>query len=143
MLSYTFSASERLKSRKIITTLFQKDKSQSFGAYPLRLVWISADTLQHDNGLAFQAGFSVPKKAFKRANARNLLRRRMREAYRLHKHILYDGLAQRKEGYALMWLYTSKETLDYQTIEKSMIFALKRLVKEITQQQAKVSSQLG
>jgi ribonuclease P protein component len=128
MPSLKFDSSERLKSRKTISTLFQKDKSQSFGAYPLRLVWVISDNPNVSS--LFQAAFSVPKKAFRKANRRNTLRRRMKEAYRLHKHLLINPTNSDKK-YALMWLFTAKEEMDYAVIEKSMLFAIQRFLKEI------------
>ncbi len=120
---------QRLKSHKVISSLFQKDKSQSFGAYPLRLIWV---VLAPEEGApAIQSAFSVPKKAFRRANRRNTLRRRMREAFRLHKDLLTTTLAAQDKRFALMWLFTSKEELSYAEIEKSMIFAIHRFLREI------------
>lgn len=128
MSSFTFSSQERLKSRKTISTLFQKDKSQSFGAYPLRLVWIASPS---SSNFSAQAAFSVPKRTFRRANVRNTIRRRMCEAYRLHKHLIYNNINDNTAQYALMWLYVGKEVADYQTIEKSMSFAIARFSREI------------
>jgi ribonuclease P protein component len=129
MPSLKFSSTERLKSRKTISTLFQKDKSHSFGAYPLRLVWAESDNPNVDAG--FQVAFSVPKKAFRRANRRNTLRRRMNEAYRLHKHLIYESVKDNEKKYALMWLFTAKEEMTYQEIEKAMIFAIQRFLREM------------
>lgn len=58
--------------------------------------------------------FSVPKKFHKRANKRNLLRRRAKEAYRLQKQIVHNG-AQVNLDLAL--IYSSKEVLPYKTVE--------------------------
>lgn len=55
--------------------------------------------------------FSVPKKYHKRANRRNLLRRRTKEAYRLQKSAL--RLAQ---PYDLALIYTSREVESYDRI---------------------------
>lgn len=132
MLSYTFSTSERLKSRKIISTLFQKDKAQSFGSYPIRIIWVEQKNSESSNSL--QAAFTVPKKNFRRANVRNTIRRRLREAYRLHKHLIYESLNDDSSSqFALMWLYTGKEEAPYEQIEKAMISAIKRFIREINQ----------
>jgi ribonuclease P protein component len=130
--SLRFSMTERLKSHKVISTLFQKDKSQSFGAYPLRLVWVVLDP--EEGAPPIQSAFSVPKKAFRRANRRNTLRRRMREAFRLHKNLLTTILAAQDKRFALMWLFTAKEELSYAEIEKSMVFAIHRFAREIKKQ---------
>lgn len=129
MLSHTFSISERLKSRKTIATLFQKDKAKSFGSYPLRLIWVEQPLLLPESFL--QAAFSVPKKNFKKANVRNTIKRRMREAYRLHKHLIFEALNAPSQQYALMWLYTGKEIMPYQEINQAMVSAIKRFIREI------------
>lgn len=49
---------------------------------------------------------SVPKKFFKRAVKRNLLKRRIRESYRLQKQLLPP-----EGGVDLMFIYCSKEVL--------------------------------
>lgn len=49
---------------------------------------------------------SVPKKFFKRAVKRNLLKRRIRESYRLQKEIL-----PKEGGVDIMFLYNSKEVM--------------------------------
>ncbi len=52
---------------------------------------------------------SVPKKLFKRAVKRNLLKRRIREAYRRQKSLLAGGVD-------VLFIYSSKEILPYETI---------------------------
>ena len=127
MPSFTFKKEERLKSRKIIGQLFKE--GQSFSSFPLRLVWVKTDIPVEE--YSFQMALTVPKRAFPKAAHRNLLRRRIREAYRLHKHILYDGVNTEEHRYALMFIYIAKETLDYDVIEKAMIKGIKRLIKSI------------
>lgn len=54
---------------------------------------------------------SVPKKLFKRAVKRNLLKRRIRESYRKQKHILTA-----KNGLDVLFMYSTKEILSYEDI---------------------------
>lgn len=54
---------------------------------------------------------SVPKKSFKRAVKRNLLKRRIRESWRRQKHDLLI-----KEGLDILFMYPSKEILSYEEI---------------------------
>jgi len=127
MPSFTFKKEERLKSRKIIGQLFKE--GHSFSSFPLRLVWIKTDIPIED--YSFQMALTVPKRAFPKAVHRNLLRRRIREAYRLHKHLLYEGVNTEEHRYALMFIYIAKETLEFDVVEKAMVKGIKRLIKSI------------
>ncbi|MGA1331396.1 MAG: ribonuclease P protein component [Bacteroidia bacterium] len=71
-------------------------------------------------------GFSVPKRRFKRAVDRNLLRRRMKEAYRLHRS---DWESQAGGG-AVVLVYSTNEILDYQRLSGSLRKAMKRWAQE-------------
>lgn len=110
----TFSSQERLKSRKTISQLFKE--GNSFVAYPLRVVWILREE-EKKKGEEFpaQIAISVSKKTFKTAVERNLIKRRIREAYRLHKEELYDKLGERQV--VLMLIYVAKEELSFAEIE--------------------------
>ena len=69
-----------------------------------------------DNGKEFnRIMVSVPKKLFKRAVKRNLLKRRIRESYRKQKHDL-----NLKSGVDLLFMYSTKEVLSYEEIYKTV-----------------------
>jgi ribonuclease P protein component len=65
----------------------------------------------------------APKSLFKHAVDRNHMRRLMREAYRLNKHIL----CAENKYYHLAFNYIDKQTQDFHVIEKAMKKALQRL----------------
>lgn len=66
---------------------------------------------------------SVPKKFFKRAVKRNLLKRRMREAYRTQKDLLTVP------GIDLLLAWSGKEIADFETVRSEVATALSRISK--------------
>ena len=96
--------------------MFQEGKS--FGAYPLLLVYLKMGTPK--SGVPIQFTVSVGKKKFKSAVARNRVKRKVREAWRLNKHWLYDRIGNMGGQYAFMFIYIGKEDLPYAKIEKAM-----------------------
>ena len=73
---------------------------------------------------------SVAKKNFKSAVARNRIKRKVREAWRLNKHWLYKKLEKTEGQFAFMVIYTGKEDLPYEEIEKAMKNINMRFVKK-------------
>ena len=68
---------------------------------------------------------SVPKKLFKRAVKRNLLKRRIRESYRLQKELLPTGMD-------IAFIYVSREVLPFEEIYSSMTAALTAAAQQVT-----------
>lgn len=118
---FTYSKSEKLKSRKTIDLLFSNGKSVS--KFPLRLVY--APTEGAKEKVLF--GVSVSKKYFKNASDRNYLKRVLRECYRLNKHLLHENI---DKPYAFMFFYQTKELLTYQEIEGKTIQLFEKWVAE-------------
>lgn len=102
---YTLNKSERLNSKKLIERLFAGG-NKSFPAFPLRVVYmpLAPEESTADASILI----SVPKKRFKHAVKRNLVKRRIREAYRHNKYILLDALKAKdtptKMVLAFIWL---------------------------------------
>ena len=82
-MRFTYSKDEKLKKRKLIKELFDNGKAAT--VFPLRVIYLKKD---HNGNFPVQTGVSVSKRNFKRAVDRNRIKRLMREAYRLNKHIL-------------------------------------------------------
>ncbi|HEY1053524.1 ribonuclease P protein component [Emticicia fontis] len=112
----TFKKNERLCSLKIIGSLFDRKNSANEGvfAYPIRVVCKPSEEA------LTQVLFSVPKRQFKHAVDRNLIRRRMKEAYRLNKELL-------SKPYYITFIYVGKVIENYAVIEKGMKNSLKKL----------------
>ncbi len=73
------------------------------------------------NGLEFnRIMVSVPKRLYKRAVKRHLLKRRMREAYRLQKELL-------PAGFDLMFVYNSAEICDFAAVRGEVAELLARI----------------
>ena len=103
--------SEKLHSFGAIRRLFTEGRGGF--VYPLRYV-VYAESAEE---MSAEILFSTPKKFLKRANKRNKVRRRMREAYRLNKESLLASDHPRQIQAAL--IYSSKEVVDYKTIENA------------------------
>ena len=100
---------------------------ETFLSYPLKVVFAPYP----GSPTPVQAAFTASKRTFKRAVKRNLLKRRMREAYRLHKELLYAQIRPKEQPIAVMFVYIGKDLLEYPAIEKAMILAFKKMLRMI------------
>lgn len=117
---FSFRKEERLCSKKIIDILFTE--GISFLVFPLKIQIIETKL---PVSLPAQAAFIVSKKIFKKAIDRNMLKRRMREAYRLNKNDFYINLKERQ--LAVFFIFIGKEIIGYKQIETAMKKAMKKI----------------
>ncbi len=122
-MTLTFPKSERLKSRTLIQQIFaERQVAQGFP-----IIAFYKKTELPEGAPSIQVGFSVSKKKFKKAVTRNLLKRRMREAYRLHRRDFSFYKNDGKEGFAVLFVFVKNEIADFQEIEKGMLKILRGL----------------
>ena len=100
--------SERLCGKTAVAALFEHGKSVQSGCLRCRF-------LRREDSEPSRIVVSVPKRHFKRAVKRNLLKRRIRESYRRQK----PG-----PGWDLLFVYVSREVLPYETIFADMTSVL-------------------
>lgn len=122
----TFHKSERLCSLKVISDLFENGESLVTPFF--RVVWeISPAELLSPA----QVAISVPKKRFRSAVQRNLIKRRIREAYRRNKHVLYSDLNTLGSRIVFIIIFRGEVIPDYESIQKNILEMISLLGKRV------------
>ena len=126
----SFKKEERLCNIQLIEKLYHN--GSSFLVYPFRIIWLSSEA---NSEFPVQVLISIPKKKFKRAVDRNLLKRRIREIYRLQKsEDLFPFLNERSEKIVLGINYIGNEIAEYASMAKKFNTVMLRLKKNISEQ---------
>jgi ribonuclease P protein component len=122
----TFLKNERLCGQTTIDNLFENGNSIKDSLF--RLVW---NTEEFDHKIIAQTVIVVPKKNIKNATNRNVLKRRIREAFRIYKSDLYTKIKNHNKKLVIAIIYQEQELLPYKVIEEKIKLILGRLSKEI------------
>lgn len=115
----TFTKAERLSSKVAIDVLM--DQGRAFNIPPFRVIWKEVP----EQDIAVKVLISVPKRIFKRAVDRNLLKRRIREQWRLEKQALSAELEGKKIQLGI--IYTSRNIM----VSEEIKMAMKALVEKL------------
>ncbi len=120
-LRFRFPKEERLSSKKLIEELFEK--GSSFSLHPFRVIYLA----NPESSSSHKILISVPTKNFKKAVQRNLIKRRVREAYRLNKSVITKG-EEATIPHLLAYIYIGKEILSSGQISEKLKSSLERLI---------------
>jgi ribonuclease P protein component len=118
----TFSKDERLCKTKLIGEIFEH--GNVFHSPQFRVSWIISPVNLPSPA---QIAISVPKRSFRLAVTRNLIKRRIREAYRKNKQQLYKCLVSESIQIAFIMIFRQKSVPDYPSLEKSVKEAIETL----------------
>ena len=144
MPDFSFPREERLRSLTTIRRLFTEGKGGF--VYPFRYTVlvekpkqevgetenlvadeVAVESAQKQCSGKVEIMISVPKKFHKRANKRNLLKRRTREAYRLSREELRAKVVEQGVVLNIALVYSTKELHTYKTISN----AVQRILEQI------------
>lgn len=135
----TLRKGEKLRHRSLVDALFKEGRS--IYEFPLRLSWrtLSEKELEEtfsdhvpDRIDALQMLITIPKKKRRHAVDRVLMRRRIREAYRLNRGDLKKAVELNPElrTLSIALIYLSDKNLPYSTIEQKMKLLFQKLSKK-------------
>ncbi len=120
--------SEKLCSRSAVAQLF--DEGKGLMAFPLRAM---VRARPYDDRQPAQMLITIPKKRIRHAVDRVKLRRRVREAFRIHRtQLLYPNLRTARTSVDIAFIYVANDVMDYQVIERKMKHLLMKITDTIT-----------
>jgi len=122
----TLNKSELLSLKKVISETFERRNAIS--NFPFRIIFNEASLPTHKPA---QALFTVPKRNFKLAVDRNLMRRRIKEAYRNNKHELYHVLEEQNMQIAIIIIYIGRKEIPYLEVEEKLIQAIQKIIAKL------------
>lgn len=107
----TFPLKEHLKSKSIIERVYAEGSSAT--AFPLRAVFLEQESDMQEPTATIL--ISVAKRRFRHAVDRNLMKRRIREAYRTSKHGFIEALQNngKKMAVAIIYIDTKESSTEF------------------------------
>jgi ribonuclease P protein component len=120
----TFPLKEHLKSKRVIEQVYANGASVT--SFPLRAIFIEQPTEEQEPTAAIL--INVSKKRFRHAVDRNLVKRRIREAYRTSKHPFIEALENNGKKMAVAIIYIDNKHNSTAFIRKKMARLLESIL---------------
>lgn len=123
---YSFSKAERICSKRVIDKLFAGGNT-SMAVYPLRAVCMPVER----ESVPASILISVPKRRFRHAVDRNRMKRQVREAYRLNKHVIWKALESKSYSLAIAFVCIADKPLASANVARSVKKILVRIEEQV------------
>lgn len=124
--SFILPKSEILKKERSFALLFSQGSRIRSGS--IHLLYIVQEK-PADLDVHFKVGFTAPKRLFRRSPDRNLLKRRMREGFRLNRLALKSYLEENNLMVMMLLIYQNKEIKESNIIHRDIVNGLEELIK--------------
>lgn len=130
MKRHTLQKHERLKSKKLLDSLFKTGETFTVG--PIRVFYRPHQESVDSN---LQMVVAVPKRKIKKAVERNRVKRLIREAYRVNNGALKEALENAPENWSIGFFYRSSEIPVFKEVNDKIILSLQRLLQQIKREE--------
>ena len=127
MKKFGLGKQHKLCSKTAIDTLFgSRDGSDAMLVYPLRAVWRRSGDREGSDDPTLRFLISVPKKKLRHAVDRVQMRRRIREAYRLHRPALVPPTGE-AQPVDVAFIYVADHLEHFGRVDRAMMRILRRI----------------
>ena len=128
IMDQSFGKKEKLKSKILITQLFEEGKGIS--VYPLKLIYLSIEKKE----VPIKSAVTVSKRNFKSAVDRNRIKRLLRESYRCNKAQVFNNT---DANFAFLFLYLGKDMPTFEQLDHKMKLVLNKFKLQIDEKNSK------
>ena len=112
-MDFSLKKEEIIKLKTTLNAVYKNGKVVK--EFPLKIKWTP---IQTESNVPTQIVFSVTKRQFKSDVKRKMIKRKLREVYRLNNQKLKKELTKQNLSIGIMLIYTSNEIPEYSLLEK-------------------------
>jgi len=127
-MTLSFCKEERLYGKRLFDNLLRDNKN--FVRYPIRVLY---RIRENKSSFPARIAVSVGKRRFKHAVDRNIIRRKIKESYRLNKSEFFE-LIPDNMSIDILFIYLDYNILDYDTINKALKASLEKITRNFLTQ---------